>query len=139
MPVNFRIFSEPALVYVRYDGYAWLQETIDASQACAADPRFRPTLPHLFDFSGVTGYEMDFGRFFKLQADLLEMYVPLDSEMLAAIHAPNRVAQEMAKLAKNFWDPVPGAVLRVMEDFDIALDFLGVSQTQFQRLLAQSD
>lgn len=128
MSVTFEILKDLGLVYVRYEGFADLASTLENAQACTTHPDFHPGIPHYFDLSGATGYEMDFAQFFQLQAQLADVYLPDGVEHLGVFHAPDGPPREMAELARRSWADVPQMVLRIVETQAQALAILGLTE-----------
>ncbi len=138
MTVNFKILSKINLVHIKYVGFADFASTLSAARACTNDPRFSPSLPHFFDLGDVTGFEQDFAGFFAMQAELANTYPPEENDHLGVYFAPDGPAREMAELARKSWDGVPHMVLRILDDYDLALGVLGLSRADLEMHLASS-
>ena len=139
MPLDVRLVPHRNLLVATYLGFAGLQETITASEAISRQPGFHPRMRHLVDLSGLTGYERDFPGFFAMQARLNESFASVPSELVIAFVAPSRIAREMAQMARRGWDGLDLAIIRIFEDEEKALGFLGVPETRIAALQERSD
>lgn len=125
MSVSFRIFPERGLVFVRYAGFARLQETLEAFGRYAADPDCRPGQKQLVDLSGVTGFEPDFTKLMEIQARKADVFAAEGVETLMVYFAPDKASKEIAQLALRSWEPFDFVIALVQEDEAQALELLG--------------
>lgn len=135
MPVQFHIFKRRGLVYVRYDGFAWVAETLRAFGAYAQHPDCRPGQKQLVDLSGVTGFERNYAELFKLQALKADVFNAGASQTLVAYYAPTPEVFAMARLIERSWEPFPSVVSLVQQTEADALALLGQRETSFADLL----
>ena len=75
MSIDVTILRARGLVYIRYSGFAWLDDTIAALDAYGNHPDFRPGHKQLVDMARVTGIERDYVKFMKLQAKKAEVFL----------------------------------------------------------------
>lgn len=135
MPIAFHVLAHRNLVVARYSGLAGLQETIEAAAECAAHPGFRPTMRHLVDLVGVTGYERDFPRYFAMQATVMEQFFVPGLDHVFVYLAPTRPGQEMAQMVRRSWDGLDHIVLRIVEHEGQAMTILGLKERTLAELL----
>lgn len=136
MPVTFRILTARALVYVRYDGFARLQESFEAFGAYARHPDCRPGQRQFVDLTGVTGVERDFVKIMELQAVKADVFVSPGHQTLISYFAPSEPARTLAALAMRAWEGTNGVVARIFDTEEAALAFLGQAETRVADLLA---
>lgn len=135
MPVTFTILPERGLVFVRYTGFAWLDESFEAFGRYAAHPDFRPGQKQLVDLSGVTGVETDYVRLFALQARKADEFVGNGTQTLLVYYAPNPIAMELAESAVRSWEPSGAVIPLIQVDEHEALKLLGQPERSFDDLL----
>ena len=134
MAVTFELIPSRGLVYIRYSGFAGIDETLAAAQNFMHHPDFKPGLRHLFDVSHVTEVDQDFTKFFSLQAQLVDVYERVDGDQLIAFYAPGPEGQIMARMAQKTWEPMPEMVIKTFENEADALAFLGQPETSLRDL-----
>lgn len=135
MPVDVRIFRQRGLVYVRYSGFARLDDTIEALGAYAAHPDFRPGQKQLVDMGSVTGMERDYVKFMQMQARKADIFLAGEQQTLLVCYAPTRVAAEMAELMVRSWEPSGAVIPLIQADEAQALHILGQPERSFEELL----
>ena len=135
MSVDVTILRQRGLVYIRYSGFAWLDDTIAALDAYAAHPDFRPGQKQLVDMSRVTGIERDYVKFMKLQARKAEVFLSAEAQTLLVCYAPNRMASAMAELMVRSWEPSGAVIPMIQPDEAAALHILGQPEDSFEALL----
>lgn len=140
MPVTFRILPRSSLIVATYTGFASIDETTVAAEACARDPAFSPHLRHLVDLRAVTGYERDFPRFLAMQARVMDSFRFQPNELMIVYLSPTPVAQAMAAMVNRSWDGLAeGPILRIVLTEDEALALLGLGATSLAAVLAEAD
>lgn len=139
MPVSFRILPDRNLTLVTYWGYVTSDESIRAAEAYAADPDFTPDQKFLIDSSGVTGHEKDMVKFFKMQANMAEIFARTGHDQLIGCFAPNPTSREMSRLAQRGWEAVDHLVMLIHDDEAEVLAFLGQPETRIAELFAATD
>ncbi|WP_254656006.1 hypothetical protein [Wenxinia marina] len=132
--MTFRIFPERGLVYVRYEGFADLDGTAEAFAAYAAHPDFRPGQRQLVDLSGVTGFDRDFVKLIRLQAQKAGEFGTGATQTLIVYYAPTAESREMAALIQRSWAHIPSVVTRVQETEAGTLEVLGEPERSFAEL-----
>ncbi len=138
MPVTFRILNSRALVYVRYEGFASLQDSFDAFAAYARHPDCHPGQRQFVDLTAITGVERNFVKIMELQAVKAEVFVAHGQQTLVAYYAPSDLARNAAALAARAWDGVSGVVARIFDTEEAALAFLGQAETRVADLVAKA-
>lgn len=133
MSVSYRILPAQNLVHVSYTGQIDLASTLERMAECAADPAFRPWMRHLVDLAAVTGFDRDFVGFLELQAKAITMF-PQQHDMLLLFHAPTRIGQDMAALARRTWEGLDRVIVRVVTRESEALTLLGLPGTRLADL-----
>lgn len=136
MPINVNILASRGLVYVRYWGFATLDESFEAFGRYAADPRFQPGQKQLVDLSGLTGFEADYPRLFLLQAEKASVFLPSGVQTMLVYYAPTPVSARLANLARQSWEDIDNVVPTVMTREDEALGVLGQPERRFADLMA---
>ncbi|MFO7920820.1 hypothetical protein DZD18_00385 [Rhodobacteraceae bacterium W635] len=135
MPVDVTILRQRGLVYIRYSGFARLDDTIAALDAYGAHPDFRPGQKQLVDMSRVTGMERDYVKFMKIQARKAEIFLAAEVQTLLVCYAPNRLAVEMAEVMVRSWEPSGAVIPMIQPDEAAALHILGQPEDTFEALL----
>lgn len=125
MPVSFRIFPERGPVFVRYAGFAKLDDTLAAFADYALHPNYKPGQKQLVDLSGITGYEKDFTKLMKIQAQKVDVFAAEGAETLMVYVAPTPLAKDLSRLVLRSWEPFDAVVALVQEDEAHALELLG--------------
>lgn len=138
MPVSFRILPEHGIVYVRYEGFALLDETLQAFGEYAAHPLARPGQKHLIDLAEVTGIEQDYVKMMRVQAGKADALMGTGQQTLMVYYAPTRLSYEMSKFILRSWEGIEAVVPLVQQDETQALALLGVDRNSFAELLEDS-
>lgn len=125
MSVSFRIYPERGLVFVRYEGFLRLKDTLGAFAEYARHPDCRPGQKQLVDFTRVTGYEKDFTRLMEVQAHKVDVFAAEGAETLMVYVAPHQLSKELARLVLRSWEPFDSVVALIQEDEADALELLG--------------
>lgn len=136
MPIDFRILPARGLVYVRYRGVATLDESFDAFTRYARHDGFRPGQKQLVDLAAVTGYETDYARLFRLQAEKAAVFLPSGEQTMIVYHAPTPLSYRLATLVRQSWDDIDSVVPTVLTREDEALGVLGQPERCFADLMA---
>lgn len=131
MPSSFRIIPRLGLVLIEHSGFITVQESLDSIAAYAVHPDARPGQKHLATFAQVTDYERDWLRIMSIQARLADVVVPSDHETLLVMHAPHKVAREVAILIRKSWEGNGGVIPNIVQTEAEALSLLGIKGTQF--------
>ena len=135
MPVTFHIFKDRGLVYVKYEGFARVEETMCAFGEYAQHPDCRPGQKQLVDLSGVEGFERNYAELMKLQARKADVFNDGAAQTLIVYYAPNPEVYEMALLVERSWEPFPAVVSLVQQNEADALALLGQPESSFAELL----
>ncbi len=135
MPVTYQIFPERGLVYVRYEGFAKLDESFEVFGAYMQDPLFRPGQKQLVDLSRVTGLERDYPRMFALQAKKVEAFMQSNVQTLMVYYAPDDVNYELARTILRSWEPSGMVVATAQRSEAETLNILGQPESRFEDLL----
>ncbi|EAR49517.1 hypothetical protein OG2516_03023 [Oceanicola granulosus HTCC2516] len=138
MSVDFSIFSRLGIVYVRYSGFAWLDDSFAAFARYAQHPDYRPGQRQLVDLSGVAGFENDYAKLLALQARKADNFTGHESQTLLVYYAPTRVAYDMAMLIRRSWEGVEGMVIRVAETERQVLELLGQPEESIADLMEKA-
>ena len=133
MPLSYRIHPAHGLVYVRYEGFASLDDTFGTFTEYMADPEFRPGQKQLVDLSRVTGFERDYCKLLALQAKKVEAFLR-GPETIICYYAPHRETREMVNLVMRSWAELD-AIVAVVQDTEAgALEVLGLAERSFDAL-----
>ena len=135
MSIDVTILRARGLVYIRYSGFAWLDDTVSALDAYGNHPDFRPGHKQLVDMARVTGIERDYVKFMKLQAKKAEVFLSAEEQTLLVCYAPNRMATEMAELMVRSWERSGAVIPMIQPDEAAALHILGQPEESFEALL----
>ena len=136
MAISFRIFPAKGLVYVRYSGFATLDEGFAAFGQYAHHPDFRPGQKQLVDLAEITGMEKDYVKLFALQAKKAEIFMGSGgAQTLIVYHAPTPLSYALAQQVLKSWEPTTAVIPLVQEDEAGALEILGQPERSFHELL----
>lgn len=138
MPVEYQIIDEFALVYVQYSGVATVADGTECFGRYLADPARRMGQRHFVDLSAVTGFENDFGALFRLQATKASALMRDEHTIMMVYLAPSVVSLKMAHQILRSWEGLDGAILRLAEDWDGAMDILGLPRPALDHLLTRT-
>ncbi len=125
MPVEYAFFTNPQLNYIRYHGHVTLDEITNALQQFSREPALEHGQPHFFDFSQITSYEINYPKFLKFMAKLVDIYPSSGGEQLNVFHAPSGPPAEMAEMARKPWDGSETILIRITHTREQAFDILG--------------
>lgn len=135
MSVSFRIFPDRGLVYVRYAGFARLDDTLAAFAQYARHPAVRPGQKQLVDLSAMTGYEQDFTKLMQVQAQKADVFGTDGVQTLMVYFAPTPLSRDIARLALRSWEPFEAVVALIQDDEAQSLELLGQPERSFAALL----
>jgi hypothetical protein len=138
MPVSFQILNNPALVVVRYSGLATVAEGMQAFQDYLRHPDSRPGQRHLVDLAKVSEIENDFAALFRFQADKASALLTGEHPIMIVYLAPTEISQRMAQQILRSWEGLPGAIIRIAEDWDGAMDILGLRRDALDALVIRT-
>ncbi|MBS8228632.1 hypothetical protein [Vannielia litorea] len=137
MPLSYRIFADIGLVYVRYEGYAQISETMEMFGRYMADPDFRPGQKQLVDLSPVTSFDTDYPTLLAIQAKKAEAFLQ-GPETIICYYAPTPRTREMSNLVMRSWAELD-AIVAVVQDTEAgALEVLGLAEKSFNDLARRS-
>lgn len=136
MPVKLDILPERGLVVVRYAGFASNDDTLAATKDYLAHPHYSVGQKQLVDLTNITGYEKDYVRFMKMQADKAERLGGACVQSLVVYIAPTPVSQNVSAMFIRSWADVDGVVPLVQHAESEALALLGQPETSIKMLLA---
>jgi hypothetical protein len=139
MPVSFKILSERGLVFVRYTGFADLDESFEVFGQYAAHPDFHPGQKQLLDLSGVTGVERDYVKLFAMQAHKADVFLGTGAQTLLVYYAPTPIAMDLAETILKSWEPSGAVIPLIQQDEQEALQLLGQPERSFEDLLRAAD
>ena len=135
MSLSFRILKSHGLVYVRYEGFARLEDTMRVFGEYAQHPDCRPGQKQLVDLSDVTGIEENFAELMKLQAAKADVFMAEGAQTIIVYYAPNSLSRRMCNMIVRSWEPFDSVVALVIEDEGQALSVLGLAETSIAQLL----
>ena len=137
MSATYRILPERGLVYVRYEGFVTMDQSVAVIGGYINDPARRPGQMQLVDLSAVTGFEFDFVRLMALQAQKAGIFLDgNDMQTLLVYYAPHDEGYEMAKLILRSWQGVPAIMATIQRHESEALDILGQPERRMDELLS---
>ena len=139
MPVSYRILPARGLVYVRYEGYARLDDTFEAFARYSRDPDARPGQKQFVDLSRLTGFERDFARLMELQANKADVFHGHHAQTLVLYYAPTPISRDIARHVVRSWRDVPSVIALVQDSESEALALLGLSETSISQLVERAD
>ncbi|WP_093994906.1 hypothetical protein [Octadecabacter ascidiaceicola] len=125
LPVDYEIFADPTLVYIRYYGHVKTAEIMDALTRFASSYAHLAGQTHFFDFSKITSYEVDYPLFFKFMAKLTDIYPAEVGQQLNVFFAPPGPPAEMAEMARNPWEGSDKILIRTAQTQEQAFEILG--------------
>ena len=141
MPVNYRVYPEQSLVYVRCFGEVTVEQSLTSFRQYTQDPEYAEGQSQLIDLTDVTKYERNFAEIISLQAHLAEAFVstqlPSVSPSYMIYVAPTEMTQAMAMASLRSWKNLPSIIPLVVQNLDEALEILslGISLQEARLLL----
>ncbi|WP_368183724.1 hypothetical protein [Aestuariibius sp. HNIBRBA575] len=135
MPVSFRILPSLGLVYVRYEGFADVADSMKVFGEYAQHPDCRPGQKQFVDLSLVTEVEQDFPKLMELQAQKAGVFMNSQAQTLIVYYVTDELTRAMASLIARSWEPFPWVIPVVYENEKDALEFLGLAATSISELL----
>ncbi|MBU2962184.1 hypothetical protein KO516_15460 [Citreicella sp. C3M06] len=135
MSIDFHILADRGLVYVRYEGFALIDDTMKAFGRYMQHPQARPGQKQFVDLSGVTGYERDFTRLMAIQARKADQFGSGGTQTLMVYYAPSRLGLELAQLVLRSWEGFDAVVALIQQSEQEALSLLGLPETCVADLL----
>lgn len=138
MAVSFHILPRHGLVYVRYEGFADLDESMRAFAEYARHPGARPGQKQLVDLSAVTDFDLDYAKLMALQAQKAGVFAATPAETLIVYLAPTEVSRTMAHLVRRSWEPFTAVVPVIAESEAEALELLGAGNSRLSELLEEA-
>ncbi|MBO9396861.1 hypothetical protein J7399_11685 [Shimia sp. R9_1] len=138
MSVSFKILSSLGVVYVRYEGFANMSDTLTAFAEYAQHPEFRPGQKQLVDLTHLTGWDEDFLELMKIQAQKADAFTGNNAQTLIVYLAPTPAGQKLARIALRSWEPFPAVVPMVQEKEQPALSILGLPYDTINQLLSRA-
>jgi hypothetical protein len=126
MPADFEILHDHALVLVRYEGHATIADGFEAFERFMRHPERNPTYNHLVDLGGISDFDADFAGLFRLQARKAAGLTEVEPSVMIVYHTPTKVSQRLAQQVLRSWEGLPGAVIRIAQDWEGAMDILGL-------------
>jgi hypothetical protein len=136
--VEYQILDEFALVYVQYSGIATVADGTECFGRYLGDPGRRPGQRQFVDLSAISGFENDFGALFRLQATKASALMRDENPAMMVYLAPTVISLKMAHQILRSWEGLDGAVIRLAEDWDGAMDILGLPRSALDHLLTRT-
>jgi hypothetical protein len=134
LPVGSLILQKRNLIVFTFSGMVTLQETMDTLSACARQPEYQPWMRQICDLSRMTGYEDDFIKFLKMQAQFAEDMQINGQEMIVMFYAPTAPGQKIAQMARRSWEEISSVVMLIQTDEAEALSMLGLRERSMAEL-----
>lgn len=135
LPVEFHILTQHNLVYIRYDGYIRVDDSIRAFSEYTQHPDFCFGQHQLIDLSLVTNFERDFTKIITHQAQQVDVYIKAKNPPILAFLAPSKASYRMAKAAVRSWDQLDCVIPLVLSNENEALEVLGLADKNLTELL----
>ena len=125
MPVDYTIFKDPTLVYIRYFDHVEPNDIICALRLFTTEAREYAQQPHFFDLSSVKSYAIDYNQFFKLLGQLADVYPQSSGEHLCVFFAPDGPPAELADILRKPFEGSDTMLIRLARTRQQAFDILG--------------
>ncbi|MCF2872770.1 hypothetical protein L0664_17010 [Octadecabacter sp. G9-8] len=125
MPVTYKIFHDPILVFIRYFGHVTLPDIAQALKQFSKEGANYQGQPHFFDFSRVTSYDVDYNEFFKLIGHLADAYPQSTGEHLFVFFAPDGPPADLSAILRVPYAQSPTLLVRIARTPEQAFDILG--------------
>ncbi|WP_425039152.1 hypothetical protein [Primorskyibacter sp. S187A] len=137
MPVSYRIFTDPDIVIVTWQGTVVLEESASNFIEYLTSGHAYSGTPVLADCSGVTKLDIDFQEMLHFVSQKLSILDPFEVSMVMGIYAPQDDVfakwEEYVRLVSTS-DRQLAAVFRTREE---ALGFLRIDPVALDTVLAQ--
>ncbi|PWK62424.1 hypothetical protein [Roseicyclus mahoneyensis] len=138
MAARYKIFGQFSLVYIQYTGVATATQATDVFIQYMKDPERKSGHRHFVDLSAVTGLERDFAALFRLQALKAEWLMQNESPTMMVYLAPSVLSLRIAHQVLRSWEGLDGAIIRLAEDWDGAMDIFGLPRNALDHLLIRT-
>lgn len=135
MPVEFDVFSDLNLVYMRYFGAVVVEEVANLLQCYSHHPDYSPHQRQLMDLSQITLVKLDLPTLLTLQQQVLQAQNLHAPTTTIVFFAPNALTQDIAANLQRFWAPFPSVRISVAETAEEAMVQLPLNAPRIQALL----
>ena len=135
MPVDYRILTDPTLVYIRYFDHVTPIDILTSLRRFKTEAAEYVGQPHLFDLSKVTSFDIDYPDFFKLLGELVDLYPASSGEHLFVFFAPEGTPADLAAELRKPYDGSHVLLIRHATTQSEALDILGTRRTDLIKTL----
>ncbi len=134
MPVSIRVLPERYLVYVRYDGWLDIDESMQAFSGLQTHPDFRKGMRQLIDLAAATGWNRDYASLMKHKAMEAGLLSDPRYPTLVVCHAPTDFTRTLAHTVNRAWEDSQTVITVTVETEPEALDILGIDLPSFDAL-----
>ncbi|QEW19834.1 hypothetical protein LA6_002024 [Marinibacterium anthonyi] len=135
MSLSFRIFPNRGLVFVQYEGFLRIEDTLRVFGEYMQHPHCRPGQKQLVDLAGITGFERDFANLIAIQAKKVDVFSAGGVETLMVYHAPGPIERDLSRIILRSWEPFDGVIPLIQDNEADALALLGQPERSFRDLL----
>lgn len=135
MAVEFKILPERGLVVVICSGFVMIDDFVDATKIYLAHPDYAAGQKQLIDLTDLTGFEKDYVRFMKMQAEKAERLAGLGVQSIAVYVAPTPISRDVSAVFVRSWGDVDAVIPLVQHTEAEALALLGQPETTIEELL----
>lgn len=127
MPQSFVLHPDLNLIVMRYSGHVTLDDLRDAFAESVTDPRYRPGMMELGDFSGATETQIGFAEIMAIAERVRMAYRQYPSQILVAHYAPSEIAFGMARMYQTIMNDVENLNLGLFRTIPETLDHLALN------------
>lgn len=138
MPVRYTILDRFSIVYIQYSGVATVAEATEAFTRYFGDAARKPGQRHFVDLSALRRFDVDFASLFRFQALKAAALAQDETPTMMLYLAPTRVSLKMAHQILRSWEGLDGAIIRLAEDWDGAMDIFGLPRKALDPLLIRT-
>ena len=132
MPVEFEVFPDHNLVYVRYQGAVVVEEVSTLLLRYRSHVDYSPHQRQLADLSRVTLVKLELPALLALQQRVLQAQNLHAPTTTMVFYAPNALSQDIAANMQRFWAPFPSVRVAIAETAQDAMMQLPLNAPQIQ-------
>ncbi|MFV0358243.1 hypothetical protein [Tropicimonas sp.] len=127
MSHSYSIHPDLDLIVMRYSGHVTLNDLRDGFVASIGDPRYRPGMMELSDFSAADDTDVGFAGVMAIADKVRESYASSAGIVRIAHCAPSDIAYGMARMYQTIMSDEENVAIGLFRSLPEALEFLNLN------------